>query len=393
MPAALAASAGSSSLLVLAFTLVFVAATALCTAEVSSRYDMTGGPVVFSRSAFGPLVGFVIGWLLYLSRLSSFGAVAAIMLDYAASFWPALEARSWRVVAITVFVGAITVVNLAGVVRGAHASNLLTALKMAPLLVLAGAGVWFAGSPQVAVLEPPSIAGFGNAVLITLFACMGFEVATVVAGEARDPRRTVPRGMLAGIAAVGVLYALLMLACLKLVPDLAASPRPLADAATAFLGSFGGTLVAATAVLSCAGALCAWMIGAPRVLLALTARGELPRLLAYVDPIRRAPSGAILASAMLVWLLTVSGTFVYLATFSALSRLITYGSICLALVVLRRRDGAAPLSIPFGSVLAVVALLGAAVALGTTTPIVIRDVTIAVAVGLIVRALTKRFAT
>jgi APA family basic amino acid/polyamine antiporter len=123
------------------------------------------------------------------------------------------------------------------------------------------------------------------------------------------------------------------------------------------------------------------------VLLALADRGDLPSSLTKVHAVTRVPSAAIVTSAVLVWLLTVSGTFVYLATFSALSRLLTYASICAALLALRRRDGPAPLPMPLGPVWAVVALAGTAVALGTTTPVVIRDVAIAVGIGLGVRLL------
>jgi amino acid transporter len=126
------------------------------------------------------------------------------------------------------------------------------------------------------------------------------------------------------------------------------------------------------------------------VLLALASYGDLPAVLASVHASRRTPSVAIVGSGILVWLLTISGTFVYLATFAAFSRLLTYGAICVALLVLRRRDGPAPLPIPFGPVWAVLALLGAIVALGTTTPAVIRDVAIALGLGLAMRALVRR---
>jgi APA family basic amino acid/polyamine antiporter len=391
MPAALVASAGSWTVGVLLFTIALVSATALCTAEVASRYDVTGGPLVFAHDAFGPLAGFVIGWLMYLSRLSSFGAVAAIMLDYAAGLWPLLEGGVVRVATITVFVGAVTAVNLAGVVRGAAASNLFTTLKITPLLLLAVAGLTVGGAATETRLALPGVVDFGGAVLIAFFACMGFEIASVVAGEVRDARRNVPVGMLLGVAAVGVLYLLVVLACLTLVPNLAASPRPLADAAAALVGPVGATLLAGTAVVSCAGALVAWMIGGPRVLLGLAAYGDLPAGLASVHPGRGTPVAAIIASGVLAWLLTISGTFVYLATFSALSRLVTYAAICVALLVLRRRDGPAPLPIPLGPLWAVLALLGAiaSIVLGTTTLLVIRDVVVAVAVGLILRGFVR----
>jgi amino acid transporter len=196
--------------------------------------------------------------------------------------------------------------------------------------------------------------------------------------------------MLLGMVAVAALYVLVVHACVKLVPNLASSVRPLADAAAALVGPVGATLLAGTAVVSCAGALVAWMIGGPRVLFALASRGGLPPALATVHPIRRTPSIAILASAVLVWLLTISSTFVYLATFSALSRLVIYASICVALLVLRRRDGPAPLPIPLGPLWAIVALLGTIAALATTTLPVVRDVAIALAVGLALRWVVTR---
>jgi amino acid transporter len=390
MPAALVADAGSWTLAVLVFTIALVSVIALCTAEVASRYDVTGGPLVYSRAAFGPLAGFVIGWLMYLSRLATFGAVAAIMLDYAAGFWPALAGGGTRVAAVGAFVAALAIVNLSGVVRGALATNALTVLKMTPLVLLALVGLTLLGQPPATPLAPPSADDFGDAVLIAFFACMGFEVATVVAGEARDARRNVPFGMLIGVAAVGALYLSIVLACLKLVPALATSPRPLADAAAALVGPAGATLVAATAVLSCAGALVAWMLNTPRVLLALASHGDLPAVLGGVHATRRTPSVAIIGSGILVFLLTVSGTFVYLATFSAFSRLLTYGAICVALLVLRRRDGPAPLPIPLGPLWSGLALLGSLAALATTTPVVIRDVAIALGVGLLLRTMARR---
>ena len=390
MPAQLVANAGNWTVAVLAFTIALVAVIALCTAEVASRFDMTGGPLVYAESAFGPLAGFIIGWLMYLSRLATFGAVAAIMLDYAAGFWPALEERFVRAATITLFIAAVAAINVAGIVRGAVTNNVLTALKITPLVLLAAGGLALAGAPVATPLAAPSVMQFGNAVLIVFFACMGFEIATVVAGEARDARRNVPVGMLLGVAAVGVLYVLVVHACLKLVPNLGSSVRPLADAGAALLGPGGEVLLAATAVVSCAGALVAWMIGGPRVPFALASRGDLPAALAAVHATRRTPSVAIVVSAVLVWVLTISSTFIYLATFSALSRLVTYASICAALLVLRRRDGPAPLPIPLGPLWAVLALLGTIAALATTTLAVVRDLAIALAVGLMLRWLVKR---
>jgi APA family basic amino acid/polyamine antiporter len=380
LPAALAAGAGRWSLAVLLVTLVLASLMALCMVEVASRYDVTGGPMVYAGNAFGPLAGFLVGWLMYLSRLASFGAVAAIMLDYGTGLWPALGVTAVRTLAITVFIGALAAINLRGVVRGAQASNILTALKLLPLVLLAGVGL--AGWPSGPSAAPPGLGELGGAVFIAFYACMGFEQAAVIAGEARNPHRDLPAGILGGIVGVGVLYSLLMLACFQTVPDLAHARRPLADAAAALVGPQGATVMSLTAVLSCAGGLSGWMIVSPRVLYALARQGDLPRVFAALDPVRQIPGVAIVSSAMLVWVLTVSGTFVYLATFSAIARLLMYASTCAALIVFRRRDGPAPIPIPLGPLWGVLALACSLLALGTTTGTAVRDVSIAIGLGL-----------
>jgi amino acid transporter len=133
------------------------------------------------------------------------------------------------------------------------------------------------------------------------------------------------------------------------------------------------------------------MIGGPRLLFALAAQGDLPRVLAAVNPVRQTPGVAIVVTAVLFWLLTTSGTFVYLATFSTLSRLLAYASTCAALIVLRRREGAAPVSIPFGPVCAVIALVCTALALVTTTGTAVRDLAIAMVLGFGARLAVKQW--
>ena len=385
MPAALAAGAGSWSVATLLLTFALVSLMALCTVEVASRYESTGGPVVYARAAFGSGAGFLVGWLMYLSRLSAFGAIAVIMLDYASALWPRLEEASFRTLAITVFIATLAGINVRGIVSGARTSHVLTVLKMVPLVLLALAGAFLGGAWSGFLPPPQALSDLGNAVLIAFFACMGFEQAAVIAGEIRNPRRDLPVGILSGVLTVGVLYTLVLYACLQTVPGLAHSSRPLAEAAATIVGRPGATLVAVTAVLSCAGGLSAWVIATPRVLYALADGGDLPRVFARVDPIHCTPAFAIVSSAAVAWILTVSGTFVFLATFSAMARLLIYASVCAALIVLRRRQGEAPVTIPLGSLWSVVALAASLVVLGTTTANALRDMAIALGLGWVLR--------
>ena len=384
LPAALVATAGRLSLVVLLVAFMLMSLMAICLVEVASRYDVTGGPMHYAKEAFGPSAGFVVGWLMYLSRLAAFGAIAVVMLDYAGGLWPAIATSAGRVFAITVFVALLAAFNLRGAMYGALLSNVLTLSKGIPLVVLAIAGLWFGGTSSVQGAEPDT-AGLSKGLLIALFALMGFEQAAVVAGEARNPQRDIPIGIIGGMAIIGTLYALLMLACFATVPDLAHSKHPLADAAARLFGPGGSTAMSITAAISCAGGLAVWMIVSPRVLYVLALQGDMPRALAHVDSVRLTPATAIIASAILVWTLTVSGTFIYLATFSVIARMLMYASTCVALIVLRRRNGAAPVTIPGGSAWATIALLCCLGLLATTTGTAVRDVSIALAAGWVVR--------
>jgi amino acid transporter len=195
--------------------------------------------------------------------------------------------------------------------------------------------------------------------------------------------------MLGGFALTGLLYALLMLGCMAALPDLAASKRPLAELAAQLAGPLGATVIAVTALFSCAGNLSVSMLVSPRVLFALAEQRELPRVLAAVSPGTRVPAIAILVTAGLVCLLTVTGTFVHLATIAVISRMLMYGSICLALPVLRRR-GPARFVLPGGPALAAVSVLACAAVLATADAAALRTVALVLVAGYLVRWAWRR---
>lgn len=390
LPSALHAAAGSHSLAVLAAAFVLIAAVAACAAEVASRFDATGGPVLYAREALGPLGAFTVGWLLYLTRLATSGAIIVVMLDYAAALWPALSEPLARSIAITVFLLAIAALNLRGVVQGAALGNVLVVLKLAPLFLLAPLGLYIGGWPQAAAEPALQADALGAAFLLAFFACMGFEQATIVAGELRRPKRDLPLGMLGGFLLAGLLYALLVLACQSMVPSLADTKRPIAELALAIFGAAGATAVAVTAVLSCAGNLSTSILVTPRVLFALAEQGEIPSVLARVSGGTRVPGVAIMLTASIIWVLTLTGTFVHLATIAVIARMLMYASICVALLVLRRR-GPAPLVVPGGPMLAVLAIASCALVMTTASAEALRAVGIALVAGYMLRIAWRRF--
>lgn len=386
MPAGVAIGAGRWSLAVVVAACAVVGLLALALAEVASRFDVTGGPQVYAGHTFGPLTGFTVGWLFVVSRFASYALIAFVMLDYAAVLWPALGEPWPRAVAITVFTAVVTVVNVQGVMRGAWLGNVLTIAKILPLALIALAGLWFMGWTNLPTAPPRQPDGLSDALEIALFACFGFEVAAIVAGEMRDPRRDLAPSILTGLGISCALYLLLMLACFGVLPDTAASALPLADVATRLVGPAGGPLVAAAAVVSCAGGLALMLLVSPRNIFALGEAGDLPRPFAAVHGEWRTPHVAIVVYGAGVWLLTVTGTFEYLVKVFVISRILAYGSTSVALIVLRRREGPAPVPVKGGVWIAIASLAACGAIVLTTDWIAVRDVAIALAVGLAIRA-------
>jgi amino acid transporter len=389
LPAVLALEAGHWSLAVILVAFAIVGCLAMSLAEVSSRYDVTGGPQVYAQRTFGPVAGFTVGWLFSVSRIASYALISQVMLDYAAALWPALAPPLPRAAAITVFTIALTAINVRGVTQGAWTGNLLTIAKMVPLGLIALAGLWYAGWNDLPSAAPREPDGLLNAMNLALFACVGFDVAAIVSGEMRNPRRDLPVSILGGLAISCLLYLLLMIACFGILPDTAASKLPLTDVAEHFLGSTGATLMAIAAVVSTAGGLAVQMLVSPRNIFALGEAGDLPRPVAAVHRAFRTPHVAIILYATLSWILAITGAFKYLLAIFVIARMLVYGSTAAALIVLRRREGPAPVAIPGGAAVSVLALAACAALVATQSFQAVRDVTIVLAVGFLVRAAVR----
>jgi APA family basic amino acid/polyamine antiporter len=386
LPGEVFARIGVSSLA--AFFVCGIAATLiiLCFAEVSSRFTSTGGPYVYAREAFGPLVGFEVGWMMWIARLTAFAANCNLLVAYFAFFVPAVHDGPWRAATIIIVVTGLMIVNLIGVKNATAVSNVLTVSKLAPLLLFVVIGIFFVDSRALTAVTPVTFGGFSASVLLLVYAFTGFEMAVIPSGELRDPGRDLPRALLMGIAVIFVLYMGIQFVAIGTLPELAHSARPLADAAGRFLGPAGASLIAAGAVTSILGNLNVIMLVGPRLPFAMAERRELPRILAATHERFHTPYVAIVATAMLVLALTLSGSFVYAATISILARLFSYATTCAALPVLRRSTTApaARFSTAGGPAIAIVALALIAWLVSNSTGRQARDAAIAALAGLVI---------
>jgi amino acid transporter len=359
LPSKIHALIGAYSLLAFAACALVAALIVVCFAEVASRFERPGGPYLYARSAFGRLVGFEVGWLTWLARVTSFAALCNLLVSYLHVLWPVADSAAWRPVVISMVVLLLTTANIVGVRNAAVLSNTFTIGKLAPLLLLIVGGL-FVMTPSRFTLGPAPAAGaFSKAVLLLVFAYSGFEGVIIPAGEIRDPRRNVPWAMLSGIVVVAVVYELVQLVCVGTLPGLAASERPLADAGARVLGTAGASIVTLGALVSILGTLHAIVLAAPRLLFAMAEQGDLPRILAATHPRFHTPWIAILVSSAVVFALTLAGSFIGALTISTIIRILTYLAVCAALPVLRRRGDAPPAAFhaPAGMPVAVLTLV------------------------------------
>jgi amino acid transporter len=326
---------------------------------VSSRFEETGGPYLYAREAFQPAVAFEIGWLIWLARVTAFAANCNLLINYLSFFWLSATTPLWRALVIVAVVTVLALINLLGIRQAAIVSNAFTIGKLVPIILFIAAGLFFL-NPQAYELGPtPSTGDFSKSVLLLVYAFTGFEMATIPAGEVRDPQRNLPRALLIAILVVATLYILIQVVCVGTLPGLAQSTKPLADAGSQFLGAAGGAIISAGAMISISGNLNILLLSGSRLPFAMAEQKQLPAVVGSVHRTFFTPYISILITAGVMLFLTLKSSFLEALTISTIARLVTYGATCLALPLFRARKEAPPalFRLPGGTVIAILSLL------------------------------------
>jgi len=386
LPSDVFARIGSYSLIAFGACALVVTLIIVCFAEVGSRFNETGGPYLYAREAFGPTVAFEVGWLIWLARLTAFAANCNLLVSYLGYFLPGATSGASRVIVIVLVVVSLTSVNLLGVRETAIVSNVFTVGKLIPLLIFIGAGFFFLNPQNYSFTTQPEYAPFSQSVLKLIYAFTGFEMAAIPAGETRDPRRHLPFALLIAIGVVAVFYVSIQLVCIGTFPGLAGSQRPLADAATQFLGGPGGAMISAGALISITGNLNIVLLSGSRVPFAMAEQKQLPSFIARVHKRFFTPDAAILVTAAVMLVLTLFSTFIGALTISAIARLVTYATTCAALLVFRRQKDAPPaqFKVRGGTIAAIACLILAAWLLSNSTGTEALHALIAAAIGIVI---------
>ena len=339
-------------------------------AELATRLPGTGGQYLYLREAYHPSVAFVYGWgLLLVTQTGGMAAVAVIF----SSYFRALTGVAWNGSAIAAMVLlALTGINCLGARAGSNLQSALMLLKIAALAALVTLGFAFGGGSHESgplLAQPVSfglLKNIGSAMVPIAFAYGGWQTATFVAGEMRNARRDLSRGLLLGVAAVVALYLAVNLACLRVLgpAGLDATTTPASDVMRIALGQRGAQWIAAGIAISTLGFLSQSMLTAPRVYYAMARDGLFFESVGKLSPRSRAPVVAIVLQGLAAIVIACSGTYGEILNFAITVDFIFFGVTAASLFVLRRRKGGLDSTIyrvpghPFTTILFVLSCAG-----------------------------------
>jgi basic amino acid/polyamine antiporter, APA family len=361
LPALVARRLGAAAIVAYLVCAVAIGLVLLCFAEAGSRVARSGGVYGYVEVAFGPYAGFLVGNLLWFAcGCLACASVANALVGTLAQVVPLIGQGIPRVAFIGLLYASLAWANVRGVRTGAGVVQIVTAGKLAPLLLLIPAGLLVMHAENLRWPGFPSAARVGEASLVLIYAFAGTETALQPSGEVRDPARTVPRSVLTALGIATVLYlALQTTAQGVLGSELAINDKaPLAMVAERALGAGGRLLVLAGAAISMFGYVSGDVLATPRTLFGFARDRLLPAGVAAVHPRYRTPYVAIMVYSAITGTLAMTGSFERLLILANVASLVVYLACALATLELRRRGvrlDAPPLELPGGPLIPLLA--------------------------------------
>jgi APA family basic amino acid/polyamine antiporter len=322
-------------------------------ADLTRRRPHVGGQYAFLREAYHPALAFVYGWsLLWIIQSGGMAAVAVVFGTYFNQLLRLLgDAAAPQSDALTaaLAVAAVSAVNCTGARAGSTAQNVFMSLKILAILALVLCGLlaadarWSVFGERAAPGDwlPPT--AFAAALVQVFFAYGGWHTTTFMAAEVRDPRRTLPRGLVLGVAGVILLYLGVNFVCLRVLgaEELAANEMPAAAVMERALGAPGAALLSAGVALSALGFVSQASLTSPRVYYAMARDGLFFRGVAWVHPRTRFPVVAVLLQGTFALVIAASQTFQQILNSVMCVEMTFWALTALSLFVIRRRDRAA----------------------------------------------------
>ena len=322
-------------------------AAAFIWAELAALRPQVGGQYADLREAFHPGVAFLYGWVLLLVIQS--GGMAAVAVTFARYFLELTHVSLADSVLAVAVLASLTVINCLGVRSGSTVQSVFMVLKIVAIVALVFCGVLLIAPNQSGsspLLDRPAsfdlLTAIGAAMVPVLFAFGGWQTATFVAGEIKEPRKNLPRGLLIGISGVVLLYLAVNLVCIRALgtSGLAATTTPASDVMRLALGSFGARAIAAGIAISTLGFLSQSMLTAPRVYFAMAKDGLFFKSVGSLHPRTRVPILAIALQGLLAILIALWGRYEQILNYVVSMDFIFFGLTACCIFVFRKRNKA-----------------------------------------------------
>jgi len=317
-------------------------------AELAARLPVVGGQYAYLREALHPGVAFLYGWVLLL--VIQTGGMAAVAVTFARYF---LELTDWSISDSLVAVSALallTAINCFGVRAGSRVQSAMTLTAVAAIALLELFSFSCGGASQISfrpILDQrPSLnlaLAFGSAMTPVLFAYGGWQTSSFLGGEVRDPRKTLPRGLVLGVLGVIAVYTSVNFVYVRALgpAGLAATTTPASAVMRGALGPRGGALIAAGIAFSAFGFLAQSMLTAPRVYFAMAEDRVFFRTVAWVHPRARVPVVAIALQGVWAILIALTGTYAQVVNYVVAMDSVFFGLTGVCLLLLRHPSSSA----------------------------------------------------
>src|SRR6266849_3344116 len=360
LPGELTRLLGRASPIAMVFGALGMAIIMACFAEVASQFSETGGPYLYVRTAFGRFLGMQIGWFHLLIDMVGVAICAALFTSYLTKFLP-WQLNAWqRALLLGIVIAIPTAANCIGVRSGAALSNVMTLAKISPLALLILFGISrFARHPQVIHWSDITSSGLSNwlrAAVFLVYVFAGPEGAIIPTGEIKEPRRTIPFSLAAGLLACAALFTLVQFVVVSTVGT-NPSDQQLAETASVLLGGGGAVFVSVATMISAYGWISGAWLYSPRLLFAMAANRDCLPQLARLHPSFHTPVLEISLYASTDWVLASSGSFVWLVALGSGGIALYYIGTCAALIRLRKlRPNVDALRVPLGPLFSILGI-------------------------------------
>ena len=314
-------------------------------AELSARRPAVGGQYAYLREAFHPVIAFSFAWSLLLA--SDTGGMAAVAMTFGRYVIELTGAPFSETTIALSALGVLTAINCFGVRAGSNVQNTLMVIKIAAIVLLVLAGYLAAPEHGPATVAAPEtkegfelFASFGAALIPVLFAYGGWQTACFIAGEVKEPRKNMPRGLLIGVVGVIIIYTAVNLVCLRVLgPEgLAATKTPATEVMRAAMGEQGAKIIALGIAISALGFLSQCVLVAPRVYYAMAEDGLFFKSVARIHPKTHVPIFAILLQGVIAMILTLSGKYEDILNYVVANDFVFFALTAASIFVFRRRD-------------------------------------------------------